>query len=117
VNTRATAHRTGQRGHIYRPLTGTAFLHTVIDDHSGVAHIEIWTDEKAQTAIGVLRRAVAWFAEHCVIVERVLSENGSCYCSYAWFDACAALCITHKSNAALPPPDQRLGRTLSPRLV
>jgi hypothetical protein len=34
VNTRATAHRTGKRGHHYRPLTGTAFLHTVIDDHT-----------------------------------------------------------------------------------
>ena len=39
--------RTGERGKHYRPLIGTAFLHTVIDDHSRVAYVEICADEKA----------------------------------------------------------------------
>ena len=56
---------------------GTAFVHTVIDDHSRVAYAEIHDDETAATAIGVLRRAVAWFAARGVTVERVLSDNGS----------------------------------------
>ena len=72
-----TAHRTGERGNDYRPRIGKAFVHTVIDDHSRVAYAEICTDEKAATAIGVLQRAVAWFAEHGVTVERVLSDNGA----------------------------------------
>jgi hypothetical protein len=42
------------------PKLGTAFVHTVIDDHSRVAYAEIHDDEKALTAAGVLRRAVAW---------------------------------------------------------
>ena len=54
------------------------FVHTVIDDHSRVAYAEICADEKADTAIGVLQRAVAWFAERGVTVERVLSDNGCC---------------------------------------
>ena len=37
LNATATAHRTGERGKRYRPLIGTAFVHTVIDDHSRVA--------------------------------------------------------------------------------
>ena len=37
------------------PLMGTAFVHTVIDDHSRVAYAEIHDDENAATAIGVLR--------------------------------------------------------------
>lgn len=58
-------------------LLGHAFVHTVIDDHSRVAYAEIHDDETAVTAIGVLRRAVGWFAMRGVRVERVLSDNGS----------------------------------------
>ncbi|MCS3790040.1 hypothetical protein HNP11_004241 [Tsukamurella ocularis] len=53
----------------------TAFVHTVTDDHSRVAYAETHTDEKAATAIGVLRRATAWFAARDVVVERVLSRQ------------------------------------------
>ena len=74
LNARTTAHRTGQRGNHYRPLTGTAFLHTVVDDYSRIAYVEICADEKTVTAIEVLKRAVAWFAERGVVVERVLSD-------------------------------------------
>lgn len=48
------------------PITGTAFVHTVIDDYSRVAYAEIYEDETAITASGVLRRAVAWFAHRGV---------------------------------------------------
>jgi len=43
-------------------------------------------DERAVTAAGFLRRATAFFAAHGVTVERVLTDNGSCYRS-ALFDA------------------------------
>ena len=82
---------------------GTAFLHTVIDDHSRIAYVEICADEKAITAVGVLKRAVAWFAEQGVTVERVLSDNGSCYRSYAWRDACVELDFKHKRTRPYRP--------------
>jgi transposase len=41
-----TARRTGGRGKRYRPKIGTAFVHTVIDDHSRMAYAEICVDEK-----------------------------------------------------------------------
>ncbi len=41
---------------------GTAFVHSVLDDHSRVAYSEIHDDETARTACAVLRRAVLWFA-------------------------------------------------------
>jgi len=116
-NAEATARRTGERGKRYRPLIGTAFVHTVVDDNSRVAYAEICTDEKTQTAIGVLRRAIAWFADRGVIVERVLSDNGSCYRSYAWADACADLGITHKRTRPYRPQTngkiERFHRTLA----
>ena len=116
-NKQVTAHRTGQRGNHYRPLTGTAFVHTVIDDHSRVAYAEICTDEKAATAIGVLQRAVVWFADHGVTVERVLSDNGSAYRSSAWREACHHLAITHKRTQPYRPQTngkiERFHRTLA----
>jgi transposase InsO family protein len=95
-NRQATARRTGARNSVYDPQIGTAFVHTVIDDHSRVAYAEIRDNEKAATAIDVLRHAVAWFTARGVTVERVLSDNGSAYKSHAWRDACAELGITAK---------------------
>jgi hypothetical protein len=116
-NREATAQRTGQRHARYEPTIGTAYLHTVIDDHSRVAYVEIHADEKADTAIGVLGSAVAWFAERGVTIERVLSDNGSCYRSYAWQDACARLAITPKRTRPYRPQTngkiERFHRTLA----
>jgi hypothetical protein len=58
-NREATATRTATRNGRYEPRIGTAFVHTVIDDHSRVAYAEIRDDEKATTAIDVLRNAAA----------------------------------------------------------
>ncbi|MEV5003803.1 IS481 family transposase [Nocardioides sp. LML1-1-1.1] len=116
-NAQSTARRTGERGKRYRPLIGTAYVHTVIDDHSRMAYAEICTDEKSATAIGVLQRAVAWFADHGVTVERVLSDNGSAYRSYAWRDTCAELGIVHKRTRPYRPQTngkiERFHRTLA----
>ncbi|TDD79464.1 IS481 family transposase, partial [Saccharopolyspora karakumensis] len=116
-NRAATAHRTGERDRHHAPRLGTAYLHTVIDDHSRVAYAEIRTDEKAATAIDVLHGAVAWFAEHGVTVERVLSDNGACYRSHAWRDTCRELGITHKHTRPYRPQTngkiERFHRTLA----
>jgi transposase InsO family protein len=116
-NREATARRTHNRNHRYEPRLGTAFVHTVLDDHSRVAYAEVCADEKAPTAIGVLRRAVAWFAERGVNVERVLSDNGSAYKSYAWRDACTDLGIQPKKTRPYRPQTngkiERFHRTLA----
>lgn len=101
----------------HHELLGTAFVHTVIDDHSRVAYAEIHGDETASTAIGVLQRAVSWFADRGVIVERVLSDNGSAYRSHAWRDACAELGIKPKKTRPYRPQTngkiERFHRTLA----
>lgn len=114
-NKAATALRTGrtEKGH---PRIGTAFVHTVIDDHSRVAYAEIHTDEKAITAAAVLRRAVSWYAEHGVSVKRVLSDNGSAYRSFLWRDTCTELGIKPKRTRPYRPQTngkiERFHRTL-----
>jgi transposase InsO family protein len=99
------------------PNMGTAFVHTVIDDHSRVAYAEIHDDETAVTAIGVLRRAVSWYAARGVTVERVLSDNGSAYKSHAWRDACTELGIRAKKTRPYRPQTngkiERFHRTLA----
>jgi transposase len=116
-NRQATARRTGQRSAGYEPRIGTAFVHTVIDDHSRIAYAEIRDDEKAVTAISVLRNAVAWFAARGVTVERVLSDNGSAYKSHAWRDTCAELGIRPKKTRPYRPQTngkiERFHRTLT----
>lgn len=113
----ATSDREGTRNDRYQPRLGVGYLHTVIDDHSRVAYLEMHADERKETAIGVLRRAVAWFAEQDVRVERVLSDNGSAYRSNAWRDACVELEITHKRTRPYRPQTngkiERFHRTLA----
>lgn len=98
---------------------GTAYVHTVLDDHSRVAYAEVHDDEKAATAVAVLTRATAWFAERGITVARVLSDNGSAYRSYAWRDACHALGITPKRTRPYRPQTngkiERFHRTLADR--
>jgi transposase InsO family protein len=101
----------------HNPKIGTAFVHTVLDDHSRVAYAEIHDDETAATATSVLRRAVAWFAARDVTVRRVLSDNGSAYCSHLWRDTCTELGITRKRTRPYRPQTngkiERFHRTLA----
>lgn len=105
--------RTKWRG----PKVGTAFVHTVLDDHSRVAYAEIHDDETAVTAVAVLHRAVAWFAERDVTVQRVLTDNGGAYRSHLWRDTCAALGITPKRTRPYRPQTngkiERFHRTMA----
>lgn len=100
-----------------QPKLGHAFIHTVIDDHSRVAYAEIHNDETAITAVGVLQRAVSWFADHGVTVERVLSDNGPAYRSHAWRNACTELGIRPKHTRPYRPQTngkiERFHRTLA----
>ncbi|WP_104135129.1 IS481 family transposase [Cryobacterium sp. Y62] len=114
-NRAATA--TQNRSVHHNPLIGTAFVHTVIDDHSRVAYAEIHNDETAATAVGVLHRAVSWFAARGVTVERVLSDNGSAYKSHLWRDTCRDLNIKVKKTRPYRPQTngkiERFHRTLA----
>ena len=99
------------------PKIGMAFVHTVLDDHSRVAYAEIHDDETAATAVAVLQRAVAWFAARGVVTRRVLSDNGACYRSRAWAQACAELRITPKRTRPYRPQTngkiERFHRTMA----
>jgi transposase InsO family protein len=74
---------------------GWEFVHVCVDDATRLAYVEVLADERALTAIGFLRRAVAHFATYGVPVERVLTDNGPAYRATIHALACHTLGIRH----------------------
>ena len=50
-----------------RGLTGWEFVHVAVDDYSRLAYAEVLADERATTAAGFLRRAIAYYQRHGII--------------------------------------------------
>jgi transposase InsO family protein len=74
---------------------GWEFVHVAVDDATRLAYAEVLGDERATTAAGFLRRAVAFYRSHGVEVERVLTDNGACYRSTLHAIACRRLGLRH----------------------
>ena len=74
---------------------GWEYVHVCVDDATRLAYVEVLSDEKGQTVAGFLRRAVAFYELHGVRVERVMTDNGSGYCSILHALACRALGLRH----------------------
>jgi len=92
-----TGHRaTGVRTEESRSRgVGWEYVHVCIDDASRVAYAEIKKDERKRSAVAFLRSAVAYYAKLGVRVERVMTDNGSCYRSSAFAKACKQLHLKH----------------------
>ena len=74
---------------------GWEYVHVCVDDATRLAYVEVLEDETAATAVGFLRRAVAYFAEHGVRVRAVLTDNGSPYVSRLHAVVCRELGLRH----------------------
>jgi transposase InsO family protein len=70
---------------------GWEFVHVCIDDASRVAFVQLRPDQRKESAIAFLEAAVAYYAKLGVRIERVMTDNGSCYRSKAFRAACARL--------------------------
>jgi transposase InsO family protein len=88
---RVTGDKTGQT----KGRVGWEFVHVCIDDHSRVAFSQIHPDETQHSAVSHLKAAVAYYASLGVTVSRVMTDNGACYKSHAFRDACAELGLKH----------------------
>lgn len=82
---------------------GLLALHVAVDDHSRLAFTRILPDQKAETTIAFLREAVAFFAQRKVQVRALLSDNGSCYRSRKFRDACQQMHISHRRTRPYTP--------------
>ena len=82
---------------------GWEFVHVAIDDASRLAYVEVLADERRQSCTGFLVRALRWFKERGVRVERVMSDNGSGYVSRLFAKACRLLHIRHLRTRPYTP--------------
>jgi transposase InsO family protein len=99
----AIGHRvTGDRRDTRRGA-GWESVHVCIDDASRLAYSEVLPDERKDSAVPFLERAVGWFARHGVTVERVMTDNGSAYRSRQWRTACGALALRHLRTRPYTP--------------
>jgi len=80
---------------VARKGVGWECVHVCVDDATRLAYVEVLPDEKATTAIGFLRRALAFYRSHGIEVERLMTDNGAAYVSVAHALACRALGIRH----------------------
>jgi transposase InsO family protein len=78
-----------------RNTVGWDYVHIAIDDATRLAYAEVLRDEKGVTAVGFLRRALAFFARHGIQAERVITDNGSAYRSAVHAIACRTLRLRH----------------------
>jgi transposase InsO family protein len=105
-----------QAGRKNRSGAGYSYLHNAVDDHSRLAYSEILTDEKQESATAFWTRAQHFFAQAGITVQRVLTDNGSCYRSRTWRDTLANAGITHKRTRPYRPQTngkvERFNRTL-----
>ncbi len=89
VTGRAASSSTKQLG------AGWECCHVAIDDTSRVAYVEILPDQTAKTCVEFLERALVWFAERGVTVQRIMTDNGSGYRSKLHARAIERLGIKH----------------------
>jgi transposase InsO family protein len=82
---------------------GWQHLHIAIDDHSRLAYGEVLAGQDKHAWAGFLRRAVAWYAEQGILVERVLSDNAKAYHAHLWRDTCSELSIQRRFTRPYTP--------------
>ena len=58
---------------------GVDIVHAIVDDHSRLAYAEIHSDARAPTAVGFLRRALAFYEQHGITGKRLMTDNAWAY--------------------------------------
>jgi transposase InsO family protein len=82
---------------------GWQHLHVAIDDHSRLSYAELLPTDRAADCAAFLARAVAWYAEQGIRVERVLTDNAKAYHAHRWRDACAELAVERRYTRPYSP--------------
>jgi transposase InsO family protein len=92
IGHRITGDRRGQsnsRG------VGWEYVHVAVDDHSRIAFAKVMPSEKRRCATAFLKEAVAYYEGLGIKAERVMTDNGSCYRSFAFRRICKRLGLRH----------------------
>lgn len=113
IGHRITGNRQGQSA---KRGTGWEARHVAVDDASRLAYTEILPDEKQDSALAFLVRALAFFVRHGVRVERVMTDTGAAYKSRTFRAALAAKGIRHtRTRPYRPQTNGKAERFIKPR--
>jgi transposase InsO family protein len=82
---------------------GWEFVHVAIDDHSRVAFAKVMANERKGCATAFLKAALGYYESLGIKVERVMTDNGSCYRSFAFRRLCKRLGLKHIRTKAYSP--------------
>jgi transposase InsO family protein len=82
---------------------GWQYLHLAIDDHSRFAVAQIRPTQTSVDSIAFLDHAIGVFAEHGIEIERIMSDNGSCYRSRDFHRAAARNGVRHLRTRPYTP--------------
>jgi transposase InsO family protein len=89
-------------------------VHSAVDGYSRLAYSEVLSDEQGATAARFWERAAAFFANHGIAIERVLTDNGGCYRSHSFAAALGG--VAHSRTQPYRPATngkvERFNRTL-----
>jgi len=108
---------TGDRS---RRVQGAGWQHVfvAIDDHSRLGFASVYPDETSESSTAFLGELVRFYGAYGIQVERVLTDNGSCF-KRRWAEACAAHGIAVRKTRAYRPQTngkaERFIRTLLER--
>jgi transposase InsO family protein len=78
-----------------RSQVGWEYVHVCVDDYTRLAYAQVMADQKATSAIAFLRSAIAFYADHGITVEAILTDNGPAYISVIHAVVCRTLRIKH----------------------
>ena len=90
-----TGHRITDDRTVKSRGAGWEFVHVCIDDHSRLGFSQVLASERKEDAVAFLKAAITWYRKLGIRIERVMTDNGSCYRSRAFARACRALGLKH----------------------
>jgi transposase InsO family protein len=82
---------------------GWEYVYVCIDDHSRIAFAKVMASEKKHCAITFLKAAVAYYESLGVRIERVMTDNGSCFKSFAFRRTCKRIGLRHVRTKPYTP--------------
>ena len=96
-------HRITRKRSFGSPKQGFEFVYVATDDFTRLSFVDILADERSETASSFLKRAVEWFGQQNVTVERVMTDNGSAFLAGQFRATCEALKVRHKRTRPYTP--------------
>jgi transposase InsO family protein len=63
---------------------GWSYVHVAVDDHSRLAHVQLRPTQTSRDCLAFTSHVIRTYQEHGTPIQRILTDNGSCYRSRAF---------------------------------